>query len=152
MEARAYPRTKLSLPVGLYCPKKDFYYHRKISDISVGGLFVSGRPCGPAGMAFDVIVNPAHTPVDQCQRFSAQVVRSTLDGFALKFSHLGQSERHSLEDVIWPKWDGENMYEGLLLIAAREDVKDLAGWLHLTSIVCNQYRRLCSKPRKPQLG
>jgi len=45
MEARAHPRSRLSVPVGLYCADKNRYYRRKINNISVGGLFVSGTPC-----------------------------------------------------------------------------------------------------------
>jgi len=138
------------LPVGLYCPKTDLLYRRRICDISVGGVYVCGSPCGRTGMEFDVIVNPVNQVMGQARRFTAEVVRNSATGFALKFNYLGETERRLLEDVIWPEWDGEDMYEGLLIIAARENIVDLAGWLHLTSIVCNQYRRLCCKPHSPK--
>ena len=52
-----------------------------------------------------------------------------------------------------PKWDGDNMYEGLIIFAERENIVDLSEWLRLTSLVCNQYRRCAraqtlSKSRK----
>ena len=57
------------------------------------------------------------------------------------------------EDVLMPKWDGDNMYEGLIIFAERENIVDLSEWLRLTSLVCNQYRRCAraqtlSKSRK----
>ena len=50
-----------------------------------------------------------------------------------------------LEDIIWPKWDGEQLFEGLLIVAPHEDIVDLADWMRLTSLLCNQYRRLCCR-------
>ena len=145
MEARAHPRTRLSVPVGLYCADKHTYYRRKISNISVGGLFVSGSPCGRTGTRLEVVVNPINRPLQPSDRYAAQVVRSSISGFALQFNRLNDQKLQALEEVIWPKWDGENMFEGLLIIAAHENIVDLAGWMRLTSILCNQYRRLCGK-------
>ena len=143
MEARAHPRTTLAIPVGLFCADKNRYYHRKIKDISVGGLFVAGAPCARNGMALDVIVNAARQSPEQTQRYESQVVRNSAGGFACKFTHLDECKTRTLEDIIWPQWDGENMFEGLLIVAAHEHADDLAGWLRLTSLLCNQYRRCC---------
>jgi hypothetical protein len=46
-----------------------------------------------------------------------------------------------------PKWDGNNVYEGLIIFAEREDITDLSEWLRLTSLVCNQYRR-CARAQR----
>jgi hypothetical protein len=145
VEARAHPRTRLSVPVGLYCADKKRYYRRKINNISVGGLFVSGSPCGRTGTQLEVIVNPVNRALQPSDRYTARIVRSSVSGFAMQFSHLDAQKTGALEEVIWPKWDGENMFEGLLIIAPHEDIVDLAGWMRLTSILCNQYRRLCCK-------
>lgn len=145
MEARAHPRTRLSVPVGLYCADKNTYYRRKIGNISVGGLFVAGSSCGRIGVQLEVIVNPANQALEPSERYAAAVVRSSASGFALKFNHLDEQKKRSLEDVIWPKWDGEKLFEGLLIIAPHENIDDLAGWMRLTSLLCNQYRRLCCK-------
>jgi hypothetical protein len=131
--------------VGLYCADKNRYYRRKISDISVGGLFVSGSPCGRSGAQLEVMVNPANRAQQPSDRYTTEVVRSSVSGFALKFDQLDEQKKHALEDLIWPKWDGENMFEGLLIVAPHEDIVDLAGWMRLTSLLCNQYRRLCAK-------
>jgi hypothetical protein len=151
VDARAHPRTRLSVPVGLYCASQNTYYRRKISNISVGGLFVSGTPCGRHGSQLEVIVNPVNRELRPSDRYRAQVVRSSLSGFALRFNDLDEEKRRSLDEVIWPKWDGEKLFEGLLIIALHEDIADLAGWMRLTSILCNQYRRLCGKNHRYRL-
>ena len=145
MEARAHPRTRLSVPVGLYCADKKTYYRRKINNISVGGLFISGTPCGRGGTQLEVIVNPAERAPQASDRYGARVVRSSVSGFALKFNHLDEQKKRSLEDIIWPTWDGEKLFEGLLIVARHENIIDLAGWMRLTSLLCHQYRRLCCK-------
>ncbi|HHJ17245.1 MAG TPA: hypothetical protein ENJ80_11160 [Gammaproteobacteria bacterium] len=45
------------------------------------------------------------------------------------------------EDTLLPKWDGEDVFEGMLIFAAQENPADFSEWLRLTSLVCNQYRR-----------
>jgi len=145
VEARAHPRTRLCVPVGLYCADKNRYYRRKINNISVGGLFVSGTPCGRNGSRLEVIINPANRAPEASDRYTADVARSSASGFALKFNHLDEQKKRMLEDTIWPEWDGKELFEGLLIVAPHEDIVDLAGWMRLTSLLCNQYRRLCCK-------
>jgi len=145
MEARAHPRSRLSVPVGLYCADKNRYYRRKINNISVGGLFVSGTPCARNSTRLEVTINPAKRVQEAPDRYTAEVARSSASGFALKFNHLDEQKRRLLEDIIWPKWDGEQLFEGLLIVAPHEDIVDLADWMRLTSLLCNQYRRLCCR-------
>ena len=145
MEARAHPRTRLSVPVGLYCADKNRYYRRKISNISLGGLFISGASCGRSGIQLGVTVNPVNRALESSDRYPAQLIRRSVSGFALKFDPLDEQRMRVLEEVIWPKWDGEQLFEGLLIVAPHTDIVDLAGWMRLTSLLCNQYRRLCGK-------
>jgi hypothetical protein len=63
----------------------------------------------------------------------------------LKFNPLDELESLTLENVIWPKWDGRELFEGLLIVAPHENIVDLAGWMRLTSLLCKEYRRLCWK-------
>lgn len=145
MEARAHPRTRLSFPVGLYCADKNRYYLRKIKNISGGGLFVSGSPCELSGVQVEVIINPTKQVPQPSDRYTTEVVRSSASGFALKFNHLDEQRKRALEDIMWPRWDGKELFEGLLIVAPHENIVDLAGWMRLTSLLCNQYRRLCCK-------
>lgn len=146
IEKRTYPRTRLALPATLYCDNNDQYYDRKVSNISPGGIYVNGMPCGRIGMRFDIAVHSRVDTATPAQRFPAEMVRTGSGGFALRFSSLDTRTRHLLENTIWPHWDGQDSFEGLIMVAAREDTHDLGSWLHLTSIVCNQYRRVCYHP------
>jgi len=145
VEARTHPRSRLSVPVGLYCADKNRYYRRKINNISVGGLFVSGTPCARNGTRLEVIINPANRAQEAFVRYTAEVARTSASDFALKFNHLDEQEKRLLEDIIWPKWNGKELFEGLLIVAPHEDIVDLAGWMRLIFVLCNQYRRLCCK-------
>lgn len=147
MELRAHPRTRLSLPVGLYCPDKNTYYRRKIGNISIGGMFISGTSCARKGTGLDVIVNPGGNHVEESERYNAHIVRNSTEGFALSFHNLGETERKMLQEIIWPDWDGKNNFEGMLIVAARQNVDGLSGWLRLTSLVCNEYKRACCMHR-----
>jgi len=143
MELRTHPRTRLKLPVGLYCADKNTYYRRKIGNISLGGMFISGTSCGQKGVNLDVMVNPGNTSPHESESYPAQVVRKSSDGFALRFNPMNEAERRMLQDVIWPEWDGKDNFEGMLIVATRENVDGLSGWLRLTSLICNQYKRAC---------
>ncbi len=147
MEARNHPRTRLSVPVGLYCTEKSTYYRRKINNISVGGLYVDGNPCGRKGAQLEVIINPAVSELESADRYTGEILRSCVSGFAMQFRYLDENQQRKMEELIWPKWDGEDMLEGLLIVAPREDVVDLADWMRLTSIVSRHYKRICSKRR-----
>lgn len=139
MNGRSQPRTSHSLSVGLYCPEKDRFQNGKVRDISTEGLFVTGTPCARTGMQFSIVVNP-RDPANSLI-LSARVVRVTSDGFALRFENLSEQVRQQLEDIIWPAWDGKDVFEGLLIIAAHQDTYSFSGWLRLTSMLFN-YRRI----------
>jgi hypothetical protein len=128
----------MSVAVNLFCPEQNTYHKRTTSDISPCGLFVSGSPCGHAGREFDVTLEcPENEPL--C--FRAQVARTSSHGFGMRLTDISPGHRERLERLVEPDWDGEDIFEGLLIFASREHVVDLAGWLRLTSLVCREYRR-----------
>ncbi|GEM_PF-6046696 len=55
-------------------------------------------------------------------------------------------QTHSGNLPATPEWDGQDMFEGLIIFAARESVVELSEWMRLTSLVCNQYRH-CARGR-----
>lgn len=144
MEARAHPRSSLQLKTELVCLNTQAHYQRCIRNISMGGLFVSGSPCGNAGMEVSLFVTPMNKPVEDSKRFPARIIRTSNSGFALKFGEIGDSDSHILDMLTKPKWDGKNVFDGLLIAAAHEHVMSLSECLRLTSVVCNDYRRLRS--------
>ncbi len=144
MEARAHPRSSLRLNTELVCLDTQTHYQRCIRNISLGGLFVSGPSCGNTGMEVSLFVTPMNKTVEDSRHFPARIVRTSNSGFALKFGEIADSDNRILDMLANPQWDGRNLFEGLLIAASREHVLSLSECLRLTSVVCNDYRRMRS--------
>jgi len=143
MDARLHQRVKLSIPVSLYSRERHGILQRRSANISLGGLFVSGSPCGCCGSCLEVMVDIIGMKDVATQALIGEVVRLTSSGFALRFRNPVESQRRMLERLLWPRWDGANLFEGMLLLTMREEVTDLASWMRLTSLLCGPYKRLC---------
>lgn len=139
MDARTYPRTRLSVPVRISCSRRNSCHNRITSDISPGGLFVNGSPCGRAGSEFDVCMDCAELEDPLC--LSALIAHIVPSGFGMQFTKISSSQLLLLENVIQPNWDGKDAFEGLMIFAAREQTVGLADWLRLTSLVSGDYQR-----------
>jgi len=138
MDARTYPRSRLSIAVDLHCSARNCHLQGKIQDISAGGMFVIAPTRVQTGWQFDTCMK---LPIwKEAQHINAIVRRIAGNGFALQFLVDGGVQK-MLEEMLLPDWDGDNVYEGLIIFAARETADDFAEWLRLTSLVCNQYRR-----------
>ncbi len=144
MEARAHPRSSLRLNTELVCLDTQTHHQRCIRNISLGGLFVSGAPCGNTGMEVSLFVTPMDRPVEDSKRFPARIIRTSNSGFALKFGDIADSDSRILNMLANPQWDGKNLFDGLLIAASHEHVLSLSECLRLTSVVCNDYRRMRS--------
>jgi len=143
MDARSHPRRALSIPVKLHCNARNCHLQGRIKDISTDGMFVVAPVRVQTGWQFDIY--PNSTGQANEQHIQATVQRITGYGFALRFL-TDAASRQLLEQLVQPSWDGNNMYEGLMIFAERENVVDFSEWLRLTSLVCNQYRR-CARAR-----
>lgn len=144
MEARAHPRSSLQIKTDLVCPSTQTMYARYVRNISLGGLYVSGTPCATTGSELAVIMTPLGHAESDATRFPAKIARTASSGFALRFDPMSDRDSRILGDLINPSWDGKNVIEGLLIVAAREHVMSLSECLRLTSVVCNRYRRICT--------
>ncbi len=142
MEARAHPRSSLALKTELVCLNTQVHYQRCIRNISMGGLFVSGTPCGNTGLEVSLFVTPMNKPVEESKRFPARIIRTSNSGFAIKFGDIDDRDTRILDMLTKPQWDGKNLFDGLLIAAAHEHVMSLSECLRLTSVVCNDYRRM----------
>ena len=136
-----------TISVGLYCSHKNSYQNKKACNLTTTDLLICGNTCGNTGMEFEIIFNPICHRHGPSLRLPAQIARNTIDGTVFEFTRMGEQDKHMLEDIIWPKWDGLDMFEGLLVLAAYEDATDLAGWLKLTSLVNKEYKQLCCTHR-----
>lgn len=111
----------------------------RVRDISTGGMFVlAPSPRAQAGWEFDIRMKFPSWKNEQ--RINATVRRITHYGFALQFV-LDTATHQLLEDVLLPNWDGNNIYEGLILFSELENTVSFSQWLRLTSLVCNEYRQ-----------
>lgn len=144
MEARAHPRSSLRLKTELVCLDTQARYQRYVRNISMGGLFISGSPCGNPGVEVSLLVVPMDKKIQQSRSFPASIVRTSNSGFALKFGAIGDSDGRILEMLTHPQWDGKNVIDGFLIAASHEQVISLSECLRLTSLVCNEYRRKCT--------
>ncbi len=144
MNSRTHTRHNLSMKVALYCKIKNCHLQGQVRDISTGGMFIMApAPRAQTGWRFDISM---HFPSwKNEQHINATVNRVTSHGFALQFL-LDTVTQQMLEDVLLPNWDGNNVYEGMVLFAEREHIVDFSEWLRLTSLVCNQYRQ-CARAR-----
>ena len=137
MDARTHPRRALSVPVELECHARNCHLVGRVKNISAGGMFVLAPAGVKTGWQFDICMKlPAWK--DE-QHVNATVQRVASNGFGLQFLLDGDAQQ-ILEDILLPNWDGNNVYEGLIIFAARESIVTLSEWLRLTSLVCNQYR------------
>ena len=153
MDARTYPRSRLSVPVKLHCNARNCHLMGKVKDISASGMFVIAPARAQTGWKFDVCMDFPSWKSEQY--LNATVQRITSNGFGMQFQ-LDRHVQQMLEEVLLPNWDGDNVYEGLISFAVRESVVDFSEWLRLTSLVCNQYRRcarghtLAQSGKKPE--
>jgi hypothetical protein len=95
-------------------------------------------------MEVSLFVTPMNKPVEESKCFPARIIRTSNSGFALKFGDIADSDNRVLDMLTKPQWDGRNVFDGLLIAAAREHVMSLSECLRLTSVVCNDYRRMRS--------
>ncbi len=144
MEARTSERVKLSLPVGMFATGQQVIIKRQTGDISTGGLYVQGGAWGRTGTELQIVIDPDGLSGDHSAPMTGEIVRQGANGFAVRFKYLGEAHVRQLEDLIWPEWNGENLFEGMMIVVTREQVTDLATWMHLTSILCSHYKRLCA--------
>lgn len=144
MEARANQRVRLDLPVGMFAAGQPDIVKRHTGDISTGGLYVKGASWGRTGMDIEIVIDPDGVGGSSAKPITGEIVRQGANGFAVRFKYLGAEHIRQLEELIWPEWNGENLFDGMMILIMREQVTDLASWMRLTSILCRYYKRLCS--------
>ena len=125
------------VPVDLYCPHKQMHKSARTLSIGERSLFIVGIPCLRPNV--DVIVSFGN-PEDAILQIPCQVGLVTLEGVMLNYQHHDSKYSHQLQRIIWPSWDGHNMLDGLLALACRDDIHDLAGLLRITKIA-EEWRR-----------
>lgn len=142
MERRRHPRVRCRLPVELYCPGASSSISCKIRDLSLGGLFAVGQPAVRADAALEIRLRKGRERIG----LRARVARVTLDGVGVEFGPLDAEQSAFLQEVMWPRWDGRDILEGVMILAADGEIRDLAEWMRLTSVV-EDFRRHMTRHR-----
>jgi hypothetical protein len=119
------------VPVELHCPGADSRISCKFRDLSFSGLFAVGQPAVRADAPVEIRLRVG----DRRLTFRARVARVTLDGVGVEFGTVDAGQAELLQDVMWPRWDGRDILEGVMILAGDGEIRDLAQWMHLTSVV-----------------
>lgn len=123
--------------VDLYCPHKQMHKTARTLSIGKDSLFIVGIPC--LRPSANVVVSFGR-PEEAVLQIPCQVGLVTLEGVRLNYIERDSRCIRVLQSIIWPSWDGHNMLEGLLALACRDDIHDLAGLLRITKIA-EEWRR-----------
>lgn len=127
---RAYlPRR---LKVGLRAPQLGLSTICHTYEIGADSLFVEGAPALQRGGEVEL----TFTGVGG----ESVSVLCVVDAHAgsnlfLRYRDLDHARRQRLEEIIWPPWDGENLLDGLMLMAARYDVQTFSDLMCLTTLL-----------------
>lgn len=136
-EARKHPRVDYRLAVDLYCADDGTQHHCYTQNIGLGGMYALGllgvRPGASARVSFG--------REDQgALQILGLVTRVGADGAGLAFSGNVPTAINTLDELLQPDWDGENLLEGVMRIAPWYRNNDLAGWMRLTTMVSDWQR------------
>jgi hypothetical protein len=142
MERRRHPRVRCRLPVELYCPGANSGISCKVRDLSLAGLFAVGQPAVRADAPLEIRLRKGRDRVT----LRARVARVTLDGVGVEFGALDTGQSDFLHEVMWPSWDGRDILEGVMILAGDGEIRDLAEWMRLTSVV-QDFRRHRARQR-----
>ena len=142
-ESRQHPRIPCRMAVDIFdaygaaprsCPTRD---------IALGGIFAVGICDLPIGRHVHVAL--AADGNGSGLHLEGEVTRLGSDGAALAFRGNSAASMEVLNTMLSPKWDGENLLEGVTSMGSWEDRTHPAGWMRLTSLVAD-WRRLTRDP------
>ena len=136
MERRQDPRVRCRVPVELYCPGVEHEVPCRVHDLSFSGLFATGQPAVSIDSRVEVVLR-VH---EEGLRLNGRVVRSTTEGVAVEFGALTAEQTELLNTVMWPRWDGRDLLEGVMILADDSEMRDLGTWMRLTSVI-ESFRR-----------
>jgi hypothetical protein len=107
-------------------------------DVGLGGVYLVGAGDMAPGSNVHVAIADHG---DGGLHLEGRVVRTGHDGAALQFEGNSAASMEVLSTLLAPKWDGENLLDGVVSMAPWDGSTQLAGWLRLTSLV-SDWRRL----------
>jgi hypothetical protein len=57
----------------------------------------------------------------------------TLEGVAIELGSLNAGQVALIERIMWRRWDGPDLLEGLMILAPDTPMEGLSDWLRLTA-------------------
>lgn len=140
-EARTDERIPFRLNVDLFRQADHSPQHCHTRDICFHGLFAVGAH----DLRCDQPVRLAIGGQSQDRlHLDGRVVRCCSDGVGCIFVGNSPASLEVLQTLLTPKWDGENLLDGVLQMAPWFQGDNLAGWLRLTSLATD-WQRLTQK-------
>lgn len=136
-DARRHPRIAYRLAVDVFCGNETTRRQCHTQDIGIGGLFAIGGQCLEKGDDVQVELGPAGRGT---LHLDGRVARVDVTGAGLEFVGNSAATIEVLKALIEPKWDGQNLLDGIVTIAPWYRQNDLAGWMRLTSLVSDWQR------------
>ncbi|MCB1774152.1 MAG: PilZ domain-containing protein [Gammaproteobacteria bacterium] len=131
-EARRHPRIGYRLAVDVFCGNETTRRQCHTQDIGLGGLFAVGGQCLQREDEVQVELGP---PGPGTLHLTGRVARVNANGAGVQFVGNSAATIEVLTALIEPKWDGQNLLDGIISIAPWYRQNDLAGWMRLTSLV-----------------
>jgi hypothetical protein len=132
MEARAHPRAKCRLTVDLYCPERKQQRKCRVSDISLGGMYVVGLPCFRLGQEVHATFGQAEAGA---LSLICRVARIALDGAGLEFKAASPAQLDQLRSILYPQWRGGDLLQGVLILSHWVDANQFSDWLRLLTLL-----------------
>jgi hypothetical protein len=136
-EARKYPRIPFRMLVDVYDESTTQPSTYQTRDIGLDGLFALKMLGRRPGQRIHLSLGGPHR---NGLHLNAEVSELTADGAAIVFVDNSAATLEMLETLLAPKWDGNNLLEGVVGMAPWDDSRNLAGWMRLTSLVSDWHR------------
>jgi len=135
--------TRLRIKVDLYCSERDQHRSCRTGDINLEGLFIVGIPC--LRMGSEVVVTFGE-PGPGALRLPCVVDMVTLDGAHLAYHNPSSAAIEELREILWPKWNRDDLLQGVLILSQWHRASSLSEWMRLTSIA-SDYHHCLSRMR-----
>ena len=150
MDSRRHPRSLLKASVRLVCPARGISKVHRSRDISMGGMFVVGTCLAHPGaeLRIEMLGDDPEGPV--LASVEAVVERVCMDGFGVSFRNAGRQFGESVAEQLLPRWNGEHLLDGVMILSRYMDAADLPQLMSLTSFASHHFRR-CAKTRRCRL-
>lgn len=112
-------------------------------EIGPGGFYLEEASALPTELELDVVFT---CPDGEPLRLSCVVEQQPGESRKyLRFMGLNEDEQERLECVIWPPWDGEDLFDGIMILAGVYGAESLKDCLRLTGILSSHPQGIRSR-------